>query len=105
MTAVWRLAVSRLTPWISTVTLGSTMEFLLLLTFGSCWPEMIWRGWGKAGYNWNLVGLGGGQGQKSRDPETLSPAVGSHYPDAEPLPGPPGALVQGPGVEGGVGVS
>lgn len=39
-TAVWRLATSRPTPWISTVTLGSTIEFLFLLTFGSCCPEM-----------------------------------------------------------------
>ena len=39
-TAVWRLATSRATPWISTVTLGSTIEFLFLLTFGSCCPVM-----------------------------------------------------------------
>lgn len=40
ITAVWRLAMSRPTPWISTVTLGSTIEFLLLLTLGNCCPEM-----------------------------------------------------------------
>lgn len=36
MTLVCFLLLSCWTPWISMVTLGSTMEFLLLFTFGSC---------------------------------------------------------------------
>lgn len=44
MTLVCFLLLSCWTPWISTVTLGSTMEFLLLFTLGSCWPEMICGG-------------------------------------------------------------
>ena len=48
-TLVCFLLLSCWTPWISTVTLGSTMEFLLLFTLGSCWPEMICGGNGGRG--------------------------------------------------------
>lgn len=43
-TLVCFLLLSCWTPWISIVTLGSTIEFLLLFTLGSCWPEMICGG-------------------------------------------------------------